>query len=47
MSESFTKDELSHILTMMNAYSDPGCETCSEIRKKLEKMIEGKKEERS
>lgn len=38
MGNDFTKAELRHIMTIMNA-SGPCCELCSSIRKKLETRI--------
>ena len=38
MDPDFTKQELQHILTIMNA-SGPYCELCSRIREKLETRI--------
>jgi len=38
MDNDFTKTELQHILTIMNA-SGPYCELCSRIREKLQKRV--------
>ena len=39
MIQQFTRAEQQHILVMMNAFSDPACQDCSDIRKKLEENI--------
>lgn len=41
MTDNFNKEELQHLMTLMNAWSEPGCEVCSAIRKKIEKMLTG------
>jgi hypothetical protein len=44
MKDNLTKNELQHILTIMNA-SGPFCELCSRIREKLQNRIAGMPDE--
>ena len=39
MGNDFTKEELRHIMIIMNGYGDHECEICGSIRKKLQDQI--------
>ncbi len=39
MDNDFTKREYQHLMILMNGYSQPDCELCAGIRKKMEEKI--------
>jgi hypothetical protein len=37
--QQFKKKELQHLMVMLNEYGNPNCQECSDLRKKIEKLI--------